>query len=683
MSSREAIRLETVHAFLREHRDHILRTWEELVVAEVRRVELTRLALRDSIPAFLDELADWLETGAPPGGGALGGQSHEHVLDRLDQGFDLGQVLREYRLLREAILRVLLEAEQDEQDRAGPRGEGQRRSRILELARLNAGLDVALTDSIEEFVAERDRRAAADRKRADAERKRSEGELRASEARLQKALSAPTVGILFFRLDGTLQSANAAFERMSGYGSSELTRLPHWRTLTAPEFWDVTERTAVELAAKGEAPPYEKQLIRKDGSRWWGLFAPTRLSGSGLSSECMEFIIDIHARKQAEESLRSANETLREADRRKSEFLAVLSHELRNPLGPIRNGIYLLERAAPDSEQATRAREVVRRQSEHLTRLIDDLLDVTRISHGKIPLQRSRVDLREIVRKTTDDLYSVFDQAGIHLRVDTAGPMWIEADATRVAQVLTNLLHNATKFTARGGAVRVSAAARDGRAELRVVDDGIGMDPHAIEHMFEPFAQAEQSLARTKGGLGLGLALVKNIVELHGGTVTAHSEGVGRGSEFLVRLPLVTPGAAEQPRAADPGATALTVLVIEDNEDGAQSLADLLELHGHDVRVARDGRSGIALAREVHPDVILCDIGLPDVDGYEVARTLRHDGALRDARLVALSGYAQREDLQRARDAGFDAHIPKPPDVDELLSVVGGVRGADPVSRAT
>jgi signal transduction histidine kinase/CheY-like chemotaxis protein len=371
--------------------------------------------------------------------------------------------------------------------------------------------------------------------------------------------------------------------------------------------------------------------------------------------------------------LRAAHARLEEVDRRKTEFLAMLSHELRNPLAPIRNSIYLLERAAPESDQATRARDVMRRQTEHLTRLVDDLLDVTRISHGKIPLERSTVDLREIVRKTTDDLHSAFTQAGITLRLDyvTVGPMWVDADPTRIAQILTNLLNNSLKFTPNGGTVRVSGGARDGRAELRVADDGMGMHPNDIEHMFEPFAQADQSLARSKGGLGLGLALVKSIAELHGGSVSARSEGPGRGSEFLVRLPLVAAGTqSKRDRHVDARTTSRTILIIEDNVDGAQSLAEILEFHGHRVRVARDGCSGIATAKEFQPDTILCDIGLPDVDGYDVARTLRQDGPLRGTRLVALSGYAQPEDRRRARDAGFDAHLVKPVDLDELMRVL-------------
>jgi CheY-like chemotaxis protein len=365
---------------------------------------------------------------------------------------------------------------------------------------------------------------------------------------------------------------------------------------------------------------------------------------------------------------------LREADRRKSEFLAVLSHELRNPLAPIRNGIYLLEHTEPGSEAAGRARAVMRRQIEHLTRLVDDLLDVTRISVGKIELQRVQVDLREIVRKTTDDLHSVFTRAAVELRVDyvTLGPVWIDADPTRMAQVVGNLLHNAVKFTPSGGTVYVRVGAGDERAELSVRDDGAGMDPGTIDEMFAPFVQADQTLARTGGGLGLGLALVKGLVDLHGGTVCARSDGIGHGAEFLVSLPLVkSVPEARGVQAREAGAAKpRVILLIEDNVDGAQSLAEVLALHGHRVRVARDGRSGIELARELQPDVVLCDIGLPDLDGYEVARALRSEEAFRATRLVALSGYAQPEDRQRAREAGFDSHLPKPADLQQLMDAL-------------
>ena len=400
---------------------------------------------------------------------------------------------------------------------------------------------------------------------------------------------------------------------------------------------------------------------------------------SQLSYSNVHLAHSIAERERLMRSLRESKERLEFADRRKDEFLAMLSHELRNPLAPIRNSIYVLERATPGSDKAVRSREVLRRQAEHLTRLVDDLLDVTRISRGKIELQRKRVDLRDIVRKTTDDLRSQFDQSGVALRVEhPAGPVWVEADATRLAQVLGNLLHNAVKFTPGGGTVQVGVAARGGRAELRVWDDGIGMEPGQVERMFEPFAQADHAPGASKGGLGLGLALVKGLVELHGGSVRGRSEGMGRGSEFVITLPQTGPevsSAAAQGLAA--GGARRNVLVIEDNPDVGQSVADMLELQGHTVRVARDGRSGIDLAREFRPDVVLCDIGLPDLDGYQVARTLRRDDALRATRLIALSGFAQAEDRRRAREAGFDGHIAKPPDPEQLVNAIGDGAGGE------
>jgi PAS domain S-box-containing protein len=511
------------------------------------------------------------------------------------------------------------------------------------------------------------------------ERKRAEEALRDNEARLEHERArlqavVHTIPVGFFLVDpgGKVVVTNEEAKRM-WRGAAPLGNIGEYDRYVG--YWPGTgERLKAEEWPAAQALLHGRttkgvmvDIERFDGTRGTILF-----SGAPILDAAGKVAGAVVATQDVSE-LRAAHARLEEVDRRKTEFLAMLSHELRNPLAPIRNSIYLLERAAPESEQATRAREVVRRQTEHLTRLVDDLLDVTRISRGKIPLEKSRVDLREIVRKTTDDLHPAFGQAGINLRVDhvTAGPIWIEADSTRMAQLLTNLLNNSMKFTPAGGTVRVSVAACQGRAELRVVDDGIGMEPKDIEHMFEPFAQADHSLARTQGGLGLGLALVKSIVELHGGTVAARSEGVGRGAEFVARIPLADAAAEqERPRRLDAGTPPRTILVIEDNVDGAQSLADVLEMHGHRVRLARDGRSGIALAREAQPDVILCDLGLPDVDGYDVARTLRRDAALRGTRLVALSGYAQVEDRRRAREAGFDAHLAKPVDLDELMSTL-------------
>jgi signal transduction histidine kinase len=370
-------------------------------------------------------------------------------------------------------------------------------------------------------------------------------------------------------------------------------------------------------------------------------------------------------------------EVLRESDRRKDEFIGVLSHELRNPLAPIRNSLHVLDRVAPGSEQAEQARRVIRRQTDHLARLVDDLLDVTRISKGKVELRRARFDLGVLTRAACDDHRALLRSRGLDLRVEVSEPLWIDADETRIAQVIGNLLQNAAKFSPRGGTVTVSVGRVDEQAEVRVRDEGIGIEHDLLPRLFESFVQAEVGLARSQGGLGLGLALTKALVELHGGSVRAHSAGPRRGSEFVVSLPLAPSARPSTPDSvqatpADP----VRVLVIEDNLDQAESMAVVLEFEGHRVHIATDGRTGLAKAHEFEPEVILCDIGLPDVDGYQIARALRADPHC-SARLIAVTGYARPEDRRRAEEAGFDAHIAKPPSPEALLELVrsSGKRG--------
>jgi PAS domain S-box-containing protein len=382
--------------------------------------------------------------------------------------------------------------------------------------------------------------------------------------------------------------------------------------------------------------------------------------------------VDITERKRVEEQLQEANDALREAARRKDEFLGMLSHELRNPLAPIRNSTYILRHADPGSEQARRAQMVIERQTDHLTRLVDDLLDVTRIARGKIDLRRSRVDLREVVSHAADDYRVTMRDRGIRFEVDIpAEPLWASADPTRLTQLVGNLLHNAAKFARRDDevTVRVRAAGREG--EIRVRDTGAGIEPALLRHVFDAFVQGERTLARAEGGLGLGLALVKGIAELHGGTVEALSAGTGRGAEFIVRLPLA-PATAARPDAGGAGHASngsRRVLVVDDNRDAAESLADLLTMMGHAVEVAYDGPSAIERARACSPDAVLCDIGLPGMSGYEVAKALRKSGTT--AQLFAISGYAQPEDVNQALEAGFDGHVAKPADpekIERLLS---------------
>jgi len=362
-----------------------------------------------------------------------------------------------------------------------------------------------------------------------------------------------------------------------------------------------------------------------------------------------------------------------EAARRKDEFLGALSHELRNPLMPITTSVELLEVLPAASEQAGQARQILARQVGHLVRLVDDLLDVTRITRGKIQLARGPADLGVLVDEAVLDHRALFDERGVTLeQASEPGPLPLDADTTRLAQVIGNLLQNAAKFTPSGGRVRIGAAREDDEAVLRVSDTGIGIPTGALVQLFHPFAQVDAGLDRSRGGLGLGLALVRGLVELHQGRVEARSEGAGQGAEFIVRLPLAggIQTARDAARASEPQASR-RVLVIEDSRDGALSLAALLSASGHEVRTAHDGSEGLALARTWRPDVILCDIGLPGLDGYDVARAIRKDRDLSGSLLVSLSGYGQPEDVRNARAAGFDRHLTKPARMEALRELLG------------
>jgi PAS domain S-box-containing protein len=506
----------------------------------------------------------------------------------------------------------------------------------------------------------------AERTWAAVERARAERALAASEAKYRSLFDSIDEGFCIIEvlfegdrpIDYRFLEANPAFEQHTGLAGAVGRRM---REL-APGHEEHWFRIYGEVARTGEPARFEAPADAL--GRHYDVFA-FRV-GAPEERRVALLFNDVTARQRAEEELRAANARLAEADRRKSEFLAVLSHELRNPLAPIQNSIYLLERAPPGSEPAARAREILHRQADHLARLVDDLLDVTRISRGKVELRRTRLDLRDVVRRTTDDLRSVFDATGIELRLEqSAGPVWVEGDVTRLAQVLGNLLQNSVKFTPAAGTVSVALSEGDGVVTLSVRDTGAGIPQYELQRMFEPFAQGAQDTARTKGGLGLGLSLVKGLVELHGGSVRASSAGAGSGSEFVVTLPLAEPPPAATQVDRQGGPSRL-VLIVEDNPDAGRTLGDVLELSGHRVRVVTDARSGVALAREVRPDVILCDIGMPEMDGYDFARAIRSDPVLRRTRLIAVTGYAQPEDDERARQAGFDAHLPKPPPLDVL-----------------
>ena len=383
---------------------------------------------------------------------------------------------------------------------------------------------------------------------------------------------------------------------------------------------------------------------------------------------------------------RSVEEALREADRRKDEFLAMLAHELRNPLAPIRNAAEVLRRTGGADPYLEQARSMIERQVAHMARLVDDLLDVSRISRSKILLRKERLDLAHLVRATAEDHRSLLEGAGLALTLDLPPePVWLLGDPTRLSQVLGNLLQNAGKFTNPGGRVSVYLT-RDpgGLAVLAVEDTGIGLEPDILARLFQPFSQADRSLDRSRGGLGLGLALVKGLVDLHGGSVEAASGGTGKGSRFTVRLPVAEEEVPVAPPelAAPAAARSLSILVVEDNRDAAESLQMLLELSGHRVTVAHTGQAGLEAALRVRPDMALCDIGLPGgMDGYALARALRAAPETAGIVLIALTGYGQEEDKRQAREAGYDQHMTKPVDPVALMNLLKTL-GVPPAATA-
>ena len=370
---------------------------------------------------------------------------------------------------------------------------------------------------------------------------------------------------------------------------------------------------------------------------------------------------------------------LRETDRRKDEFLAALAHELRNPLAPISNTLHLLRTRGEKDAEVRRAHDVMRRQVQHLTRLVDDLLDVSRITRGKVTLRKEIVELDTVIRSAVETSRPWIEAAGHSLELSLPStPIQLHADPVRLAQALSNLLNNAAKYTPNGGRIHLSASGEDGAAVIHVRDDGIGIADAALPHVFDLFMQEDESAGRAQGGLGIGLTLVRSFVQLHGGVVEAFSEGQGRGSDFVIRLPALTAtqaALAEHPARPDISAACPhRILIVDDNEDGAQSLAMLLELQGNEVRTEYDGPQAVQAVPVFHPDVVLLDIGLPTLNGYETARLMRAHPDSRDALIIALTGWGQEEDRRRSREAGFDHHLVKPVDLHVLEGLLATPR---------
>jgi PAS domain S-box-containing protein len=511
-------------------------------------------------------------------------------------------------------------------------------------------------------------------------RERAEGVLRESEERFRSTFENAAVGIAHVGLDGSWLRVNARLCEIVGYSREELLTKT-FQDITHPDDLQADLENVRQLLA-GEIQTYmmEKRYFRKDRSIVWInlTVALVREEATGAPRYFISVVEDITARRRAEVALRESEEQLREraeelerTDRAKDQFLAMLAHELRNPIGAISNAVHLVKRLGPAEPLIVRAQEIMERQVAHTARLLDDLLNVSRIARGMITLQTVRVDLVQLLRSAADDFRGLADAAGLSLALELPEhAVWAEADPTRLAQVVANLLHNAVKFTERGGRVtmQLSVEAEPPRAAIIVRDTGIGIEPAVLPHIFEPLAQADLSLDRSRGGLGLGLPLVKGLVELHGGDVQVKSAGPGRGAEFTVHLPIapssLVPAAAAAPPALPTGP--LRVLVVEDNQDAATSLHALLQLWGCVVAVAYSGDEALALAPQFQPHVVLCDLGLPGISGYEVAVALKQQPATAATRLIAVSGYAQQEDQQRSLSAGFERHLAKPVDPEEL-----------------
>lgn len=381
----------------------------------------------------------------------------------------------------------------------------------------------------------------------------------------------------------------------------------------------------------------------------------------------------IESQKKAMQESEALVEELRKVDQNKNQFLGMLSHELRNPLASIMMSLSLLDQVPTCDKQALRAVKIAKRQGEHLTRLVDDLLDITRITQNKIILKKERVELNRLVQQAVADYQGHFTEKEVALEIKlTSDPIYLEADTARLTQIMGNLLHNAAKFTVKGDKTLVTVK-KTQEAVITVQDTGRGIPDEILPNIFTPFVQVDNSLDRSNGGLGIGLAIVKGMVELHGGNVTVYSEGLGYGTQFTIRLPIISIDEEHKSKVNRASAHLLKILVIDDIPDIVEILCSLLGYLGHETIAALSGPEGIDKAREFRPEVVICDIGLPGINGYEVAKSFRSDKELKDTFLIALSGYAQPNDLERAREAGFNIHLAKPVDLNNLEQTLAEV----------
>ncbi len=498
-----------------------------------------------------------------------------------------------------------------------------------------------------------------------------------SEQRYRRLFESARDGILILDAETmAIVDANPYMTEILGYSKEEFCGKHLWEIGL---FKDQSEsKAAIETLRETGYVRYEDLPLESDEGvvREVEFICNVYQEGDEQVAQCN--IRDITERKGMERRIHDQARELADAARRKDEFLAMLSHELRNPMAPIFSALHLLGRQRGESELHREARGVIARQVRHLKRLVDDLLEVSRISTGRIRLQPERVEANAMVAGAVERVQPLIRRRKQSLDVsESDSPLWLVADAARLEQVVCNLLENASKYSDQGGRVWLSVESEEGQAVIRVRDDGVGILPDLLPDLFELFTQADRSLERSEGGLGIGLALVRSLVELHRGSVEAHSAGLGQGSEFIVRLPLASDASANQdepslePSQMEHGG--LRILVVDDNQDAAQMSATLLRSWGHDVRIAYDGLDALERAQGFLPQLVLLDIGLPNMDGYEVARNLRQNPRLQEVTIAAVTGYGQDDDRERSQEAGFDHHLVKPVEVADLRTLVSGI----------
>ena len=518
-------------------------------------------------------------------------------------------------------------------------------------------------------------------------RQAGERALRQSEERLGLLIEGvPDYALFLMDPGGHVSGWNAGAERLLGYEAEEIIGQPFSQFFTPEDRLTGKPERELQTARTAGRASDDNWLVRKDGSRFWANGLTTALQNGSLRGYVKVFR-DLSERKQAEEQVASVAienarlvDSLREADRRKDEFLATLAHELRNPLTPIRIGLEIMQLTGISGAAAEQARAMMERQLTQMVRLVDDLLDVSRITRGKIELRKERIELAAVVASAVETSRPLIEASGHELTV-TLPPdaIQLDADLTRLAQVFSNLLNNAAKYTEQGGQIWLTAERQGDQVVVKVRDTGLGIPADMQPKIFEMFTQVERLLERSKGGLGVGLTLVKRLVEMHGGSVEARSDGPGKGSEFTVRLPvdLAASHQPQPPKGEGEKTAALAkrrILVVDDNKDSADVLSMMLRIKGMEVRTAYDGLEAVEAAAAFRPNMVLLDIGLPKLNGYEVARQIRAQPWGKDTVLVAVTGWGQEEDRRHSQDVGINFHMVKPIDLVALQKMLSALK---------